>query len=280
MNVGKNLLHETNKKIKKRKQRARNRKIKLFLLLFVLFIFVLCYVSTLPVFDIKKVVVEGGEEDTASEVHDFTDDLLKEKVLFLLPSANRIFFPRGLVKENIYENFLQIKKVYFKVRDRVLEIKIEERTKAYLYCQHKEEVGIDCYDVDEEGLIFKNTNQYFDRKIFVDDTKESTPALGSKVYDGDLFFITLKYIQVVEDALGINVYGAGRDVNSLSLYLSDNLDLGPLLYVDPYSDIDNTVIDLVTAAKNDPLKSVLSGDLSQIEYIDARFKGKIYFKQK
>ncbi|MCA9356092.1 hypothetical protein KC852_01045 [Candidatus Nomurabacteria bacterium] len=280
MNVGKNLLHETNKKIKKRKQRARNRKIRFFSLLFVLLVLVLLYVSTLPVFYINEIKVEGGEEDTALEVHDFSSEILQKKVLFVLPAANRIFFPRGEVKEDIYESFLQIKKVSFKVRDRVLDIKIEERTKAYLYCQHKEEAGIDCYDVDEEGLVFEKTNQYFNKKIFVDDTKESVAVLGSVVYDGDLFFTTLKYMQVVEDALSINVYGVGKDTNSLSLYLSENLDLGPLLYVDPYADIDNTVIDLVTAAKNDPLKSVLSSDISQVEYIDARFKGKIYFKQK
>ncbi len=145
-----------------------------------------------------------------------------------------------------------------------LTVRVEERKEIALFC------GEECFFLDEEGVVFQKGENSSLVKIF---SQQNSPLLlGSPIINGD----KIKAIVKAEEELRKE---AKVDTVSITIKESESLVTfhtisGWEIYFNSDEDMDSQAfnVKIVLREKISPEKQ------SFLEYVDARFGNRIYFK--
>lgn len=275
-------------------QIKRNRKvgrIRLIILLTILFISIIVGLSYLS-FDrrisIKDVVVNGTSIISWNEVSDKIEENLSGKYIFIFSKRNSFIYPHDKIMSSLMTEFPRIEKLDISVKNfDTLVLNIKERLGKYLYCgaalpDKKEEVGENCYFVNNDGYIFDKApyfsgDIYF--KYYTEITGDKNKALGSQVFGPDRFHKIARFVDEVTKLGFKPIYLVKGGDNVYYIYLKTQNDRpNPKIMFKEDNDLDIIFDNLETAMKEKEFANEINSKYDTLSYIDLRFKNKVLYK--
>ncbi len=274
--------------IKRNRQVKRLRLIILSIILFISVIFGLSYFSSYFRITINNLVITGDKIIDGSKIELSVKEKLSGKYLKLFSRSNFLIYPKNKIYKSLLVEFPRIEKLVVK-RERFnnLKIEINERAGSYLYCGsslpvNKEEIGENCYFVNNDGYIFDKA-PYFSGDIYFKyytkiDGDTSNP-LGSQMIPVSRFHDLVRFVDGLT-SLGFKPLYLVIDTNgTYSLYLkSKDLQIVPKIIFKDNNDLVMILDNLSTSMKNKEFANEINTKYDTLLYIDLRFKNKVLYK--
>lgn len=274
--------------IKRNRSRRRLRLSILFFLLFVSIIGGLSYFSAHPKITINKIIITGNSIIDSKEVESRIYEDLSGRYLKLFARSNFLLYPHDKIFNDLVMSFSRIESLKVSREGiNTLQVIIKERSGSYLYCgtvlpEIKNEIGENCYFVNNDGLIFDKApyfsgNVYFKYYVVVKENKGS--PLGSQVFGSNQFHSLARFIDGVT-LLGFKpIYLVVGDDGIYSLYLkSSGNNPNPKIIFKEDNDLINILENFSTAMSKKEFKDEINGKYDMLSYIDLRFKNKVLYK--
>jgi len=273
--------------IKHKRKVGLIRFIILCVLLFISIIVALSYYSFDRRLAIKDTIINGTSIISWDEISKKVDENLSGKYMYLFSKRNIFTYPHNKLKESLMKAFPRIEGLDIKVRDYSLVLDIKERLGAYLYCglnlpEIKEDVGENCYFVNNDGYIFDKApyfsgDIYF--KYYTEINKKDDRVLGSQVFEPDNFHKLARFIDGVT-ALGFKpIYLVKTEDNNYSLYLKATGDEpNPKVIFKEENDLETVLDNFKTAMGQKEFANEINSKYDTLSYIDLRFKNKVLYK--
>jgi hypothetical protein len=142
-------------------------------------------------FQIKEVRMMGEENELSSSVRSFVEERMGE----FSWTGSIFLFNGSLIEEGLGKEFPEIKKISVeKTIPDTLNIFIEERKEAALW-----NFASEFYSMDEEGIIFRITEEVENIPVILDMEYTGLPCLGDKVIDEEKLAGVLSISRGIED---------------------------------------------------------------------------------
>lgn len=269
----------------------RVKKIRLIILFFIFFIFL---IGALAFFSGDKKVVIDNVVVTGNHIID-KEDIEKEvyknisgRYIYLFSRNNSFIYPHNRIYNSLLVTFPRIEKLsIYRDNLKTLHVDISERTGSYLYCganlpEDKDEVGENCYFVNNDGFIF-DTAPYFSGNIyfkfytlFESDLKN---PLGQQMMDIDDFHNLARFIDQIM-ILGFKPIYIVKDKDGTNyLYLNHQASgTMPKIIFKNEADLNIIYENLSLAMRKKEFALEINSKYNTLLYIDLRFKNKVLYK--
>lgn len=273
------------------KRNRRAMRLRLMILVFILLISIiggLSYFSFHPRINISKIEVTGNSIIDGNKLEQNVKDKLSGRYLRLFSRSNFLIYPHDMIYKNLLKEFPRIEKLSVKMEGfNNLKINITERAGSYLYCglstpENKDEVGENCYFVNNDGYIFDKApyfsgNIYF--KYYTKIDGDITNPLGSQMISVDLFHELVRFIDGIT-SLGFKTsYLTIDDKGVYSLYLKTvGMNQNPKIMFNNDNNLDTILSNLSVAMSNPEFANEINSKYDTLSYIDLRFKNKVLYK--
>lgn len=272
----------------RRKRRARKIWIAIvFLLLFFLVIIGLSFLSSNKKMQIDNITVEGNHIIDIEEIQNEIYKNISGRYIHLFSRNNSLIYPHKRVYNNLLLNFPRIESLSIKRENfKTLHINIIERIGTFLYCGadvpvNKEDVGENCYFINNDGLIFDQApyfsgNIYF--KYYVKLSDEANP-LGRQMISSEDFHKITRFIDSIE-SLGLKpiyIYIGQDGTNSLYLEHQENNTLPKILFKND-ANLEVLQDNFSLAMQKKEFADEIHSKYNTLLYIDLRFKNKVLYK--
>ncbi len=281
----------TSPRIAQIKHNRRVKRLRLMILSFVLFISItggLSYFSSHPSFIISRVIVSGNSIIDAPLVENYVNEKLNGKYLNLFSRSNFIIYPHNSIYKDLLINFPRIESLSVKREGiHTINVVIVERAGSYLYCglalpERKEEIGENCYFVNNNGYIFDKAPYYSGDvyfKYYTNINGDVAGPLGNQVFSPERFHQLMRFVDGVT-SLGFQpsyLVITNDGTYSLYLKLSGNNSNPKILFKE---DNDLVVIldNFSTAMSKKEFANEINSKYDKLSYIDLRFKNKVLYK--
>jgi len=236
---------------------------------------------------IDKIEIAGAHIINQDNVESNIKENLSGKYLHLFSKSNIFIYPRSKIYDSLLLNFPRIEKLsVYRDNLRTLHIDISERSGSYLYCgpsipEDKEEVGENCYFVNDDGYIFDKA-PYFSGNIYFKYylTLENNPEpQGKQMLSVDEFHKIVKFINEVNN-LGLKTIYLHMDSDNTNyLYLNHETESIPPKIIFKNENSFDTILENLTAAmKKREFADEIKSKYNTLQYIDLRFKNKVLYK--
>ena len=226
----------------------------------ILVVVLVVYLTYGQAFRLKEFVVEGNKHTSSEEILKIAQEYREAYRFLILPQDNLLFFPKKKFIQALQENVPGISSAELDTdSSKIIHIQILDRKASGIWCNDTELV--DCYFFDDTGVVFKKSFN-FTGSIFVKwHGFEMTTHMGEVV--GCIPSCTDQtYIEFLS-GYKIQSVDYGVDAQSLkSLYG----------YIIKASNDATTTISHLKMLES---KKV---NIQSLEYVDARFPHKIYYK--
>lgn len=224
------------------------------------------YLSRAEFLKIKTVEVAGAGEDLKAVVESETQSFKEGTVLGFIPRSNLFAFDGGRLAASLIAKYPRIKNVKVsKNSDLSVKVMLEERSPEFIWCS---EMG-QCYHMDSDGMIYEPSDLDNEGKIIFTGGISGDPILKNLSTQGGMERFK-KLIQRLSDL--------GLRTSAIDLHSADKIEV----YTDQTKIILNRIDeDFSEAVENAVLilKNVKSKNAdAQIDYIDARFGSKVFYK--
>lgn len=257
------------------------------LLLFIIFLIGLAFLSRIDSLAIKSVSVSGNEiiekEDLESQVF----KSLSENVFLIFSGKNKLLYSKKNLISDLKKEFPRILDVRVERNKQEVVLKIRERERAYLWCGEASPdfqdrfLERECYFLDNSGFIFDKSPQFSTGVYFTFYSKiEDKNPIGQYILD----FEFLKNINLLVDAVedkGLPVHsllekeeGQYELLFNIETLLSDY----PKLMFTSDQTIDEVYNKFISIVDENPFKKDFLEKGNKLEYIDARFKNRIFYR--
>lgn len=270
--------------LKKEKRKVRRKRFLFRFILGACLLTSIILLLNIAQLQIKGVTIASDLRDK-EEIQSFLESKLSEKILFVLPKKNIFFVQKDSLRENVAQTFPILENVSISIKEKVLFLEGKERTPAFLYCgsePHRDGFGSDSCDLmDERGFSFRKA-PVFSGPVYFTFYVEGAPQtiVGSTLLPYEIFSELILFRDGLKE-IGISPTGivVGAD-DTLTLLLSKKggASYGKILF-SKTQNIDGLLNDLRLITQNEPLKSSIVQP-EKIEYIDVRYKDKVYYKLK
>lgn len=271
------------------KERRKKSFVKMLwiLLSIVVFVIGLAFLSHLDDMLIKDISVSGNKILKEEDIKEETFKVLSKKRFLVFAGENKLIYSKKDLEEGLKKSFPRILSIQINSEGKKLLFTIVERERAHLWCGEEPPTYDErtkernCYFLDNSGFIF-DTSPLFSSGVYF--------TFYSKIEDGDpvgqhIFnFDFLKDIELL--ITGVN--DEGFPVHSLvakeegQYELLFNMatvskDYPKLLFTSDQSigEVYNKFISIV---QEDPFKTDFIEKPNRLEYIDARFKNRIFYR--
>ncbi len=230
---------------------------------------------------IVDINIEGNEFVIAKKIQNIAQAKLKGSYFYIFPKNNIFIYPKKQIENKIKDVFERIYIVEINISNlNSITINVKERKPYLLWCGERKELkesetNNSCYFVDKKGFIFAqaplfSNNVYFTAYGKLNKDKEE--ILGNNFLNEKRF---IRLIQL-RDLL------AKEGIDTTTLTQKDNGDFefmlaesGKLIFNES-QDIKKLLRNLSAAVE---VKKNEGKDIkNKLEYIDARFNNKIFFK--
>jgi len=275
----------------KRKRRALKIRLAiLFVISFALIVWLLSFLSSIKNVTISEITITGTHIVDQADIENIIRKDISGKYLYIFPKNNSLIYPRRKIKNDLIKTIPRIENLSVYI-DRLnsLHIDIDERKGSYLYCgseipQEKNEVGENCYFINNDGYIFDKApyysgNVYFKYYLKLDD--ESVDCLGQQMLEVDYFHKIARFIDAVT-AMGFKpIYLQVGDDQTGHLYLYHGAkSTSPEIIFKMDDDLDLIEDNLRIAVSKNEFFDEINSKYNSLLYIDLRFENKVLYKFK
>lgn len=280
----------TSPKIVEIRYKRRMRKIKiaiLFIILFIIIIFGLSFLSTIGKMKIENIEVEGNHIIDKDELEKEIYQTISGKYIYLFSRSNSLIYPHKKVYNDLILKFPRIESLKIERNNfKTLKISIKERVGAFLFCGeniplNKEDVGENCYFVNNDGLIFDKA-PYFSGNIYFKyytSLQNVEDPLGKQMIDVGYFHQLIRFIDSIADT-GIRPIYLHMDkdgTNSLYLAHGNNSTMPKILFKKE-TDLEVLQNNFSLSMKKKEFADEINSKYNTLLYIDLRFKNKVLYK--
>ena len=290
----------------------RKRKIILWKFLAILFAIILvvggiAWGLSRPGLRIARIEVTGNNVLGTDEIASFIRKEISGKYFFLFPKDSIVFYPKERIQNDLLDSFKQILSIKVSAQGlTALSVTINERKPYSLWCgETLFDTGVEgdtpCYFTDETGFLFAQAprfggNVYLEFYGSLYETETGLPVRGLTASDiaqagtgtlsaisvGSIFlpiseFKTINLFRDLFERMGFKISKiTAMDAGDFTFIIRE----GGKVLLNKKQDPMRLVSDIESAFRaefGDP------GDVlirKQVEYIDARFANKIFFKKK
>ncbi len=226
-----------------------------------------------PQLQVGRVIVEGTEVADPDEVSMFVLDMLAGTYLSILPRSSIVLISPDRLESRIRETFPRFNNVEVK-RSSVdsLNVRIAEYDGIYLWCDQDEA----CSFMDEKGTVFADA-PYFSGSAYLKiyaGARESFPFTA--LTDVQLVLVRTVFDRLSSIGIDPIEFRFNAD-HELSVIFSHNGNRAYILF-DPMIDVDTSLETLYTGLRTEPLAHLYHDSTSVLQYLDARFEGKLVYK--
>jgi len=271
------------------KERRKKSFVKILWILLgsVLFLIGLAFLSHLESLLIKEVSVSGNEILQEEEIEKETFKILTKKRFLVFAGENKILYSKKDLEQGLKKAFPRILSIETKLEGKKLFFSVVERERAHLWCGEEPPVYDDrstnreCYFLDNSGFIFDVSPQFSSGVYFTFYSKiEDENPIGQNILNFDF----LKDIESLID--GVN--NEGFPVHSLVKVDEDQYELlfnmstlrkdYPRLLFTSDQSVEEVYNKFMSIVEEDPFKTDFLEKPNRLEYVDARFKNRIFYK--
>lgn len=245
---------------------------------------VLSWVSGYEKYSIQSITTEGNIVIDEKDIIATVENVLDESYFYLFSKRNTALYPRELLVSTLYVEFPRFNQVTIK-RDGVngLVVFIREREPYMLWCgdsyirENSKTLSDGCYFLDKTGLIF-TVAPYFSGGVYTEiygGVEASTSTVGSYVLNTNDFGLLGQFVENLEkNDIFVNkiiLRGGGREVI---------LEGGGFIRFAKQQNLDEVLHNILVAidTKQEERGEDRERLLKNLDYIDAQFKNKIFFK--
>lgn len=267
---------------------GRIRLVLLFIILFISFVWALSYFSSDKRIVINKIIITGNSIIDSKELEQNVNEKITGRYIGLFARANVLIYPKDRIYKDLVTNFPRIESLNINSEGlNILYLSITERLGSFLYCGevlpiNKEEVGENCFFVNNDGLIFDKApyfsgDIYF--KYYTDIKMIDGKVLSSQVYEPIRFHELVRFVDGVK-ALGFKpIYLVNLPDQTFYLYLKSNSDKpNPKIIFKEENDLVTILDNLGTAMGEKEFANEINSKYDALSYIDLRFKNKVLYK--
>jgi len=253
----------------------------------------LSWASYRPEATIREVRVSGVKSLSEGEVRDFVFAALSGTRAKIFNKANSFLYPRHAVEEGLLSAFPRLKEaVVSRAGLAALRITVEEREPSFLWCGEKLPVGTernDCYFLDRDGIAFTRAPYfsgavYFEMYGALSGGPRFVPRTGDFATIGHPFLPDTEWRRLLafKDAL----LEAGIPVKKIVVEQAG----GDAFFIFPSGvrfifsftqDFNAVLFNLLAALETEPLTDDVfyaTDGSAPLEYLDARFENRIFYK--
>lgn len=248
-----------------------------FYFLLVAFVGVLIFILFFSQYlQISNIEISGTVELDGSEIKQSTEKMFDGKYVGFVPKNNYLFVSQNRVEKALKDDFKKIRTVSIakKFPDSVV-ITVDERKALLVWC------GADkCYLIDENGVAyneadFNSQESLQNNLIKIDDNSGKEIALGETVIDSSYE----KFVLDLKDSikkLGFEADGEYFTPSRMAEEIRVKTIQGPELYFSTQFPLKTALNALGVVLK----KEIPEDKRADLEYIDLRNEGKVFFKSK
>lgn len=257
------------------KQRKRVRKILLRVCIF--FVFVVGGAVSLlaaPQLWFGELSVSGNASVSSEEILRVANDMLAERVFIFFPKSNIFLFrPRDLEARIVGDLPLVATASVSRSFKKEIHIDVTERTLWGLYCA---ESAPPCFYIAEDGAVIAEAPQLTGNIIFrIGDRRPGAlrPLVGGFAVEESLAGQIRQIVAVLKERFGIAAYEAvlGHEFKDRTAVVTAE---GWYVLFDEKTDINRALESMSLVLERQIT------DRADLEYIDIRFDGKVFYKQR
>ncbi|MDP1629670.1 MAG: hypothetical protein Q8L57_03560 [bacterium] len=252
------------------KKRQKSPKLKLFAGIFLVFAALAAGLFFSPVFQIKKIGIEGNAETSGQKMEAFARSYFN---FFGGSEGNLLFLKVNDLSEKMKSEFSELEEIAMKkdFLNRALMIKVIEKKPIGIWCSDDSP----CFYLERKGTIFKEAPATEGSLILLIRAARSSlpPELGEKVIDEKPLDFILYLRKNLPPAVNLSVREftfkpQSRDVEALT-------GEGFKIYFDSQKDAGAQLANLKIL-----LDEKIKEERSGLEYVDMREGNRIYYKLK
>lgn len=271
----------TSRKYAKRKYLLLRIKILFFVFVSLVLIVLLSYLSRLGNVTIADITVQGNYVISTLEIKSLVESELQGNYYWLFPRENIFIFPKRTILAKIKDTWKRIDTVAIERSSlTALAIIVTEKKAKFLWCSTETAEASDasqCFFIDEEGYLFSRAPLFSDNVYFRFFGNINTPdPVGQKYLPTpdfqnlSNFILGLEKLRIEPSKLIAKIHG------EYELYLADR---SRILFNDRQG-FSITLDNLSTFLASDPFREDVKKSSTTVDYVDARFGNKIYYKFK
>jgi hypothetical protein len=268
---------------KNSEERHRKRMKLLFIAFLVLLIVSAGMIAFLrkPAFQIGDIAISGARSLNPEDVRELVLPFIQGNFLAVIPRTNTLLFSKTGMKKFLIDRIPSITDASIDFTNRnLITITITEKKPDSVWCRNT-----DCYFIDQTGMIYEASPQFSDG-VFVTFTGSTIPVgetpLRARFVPANTFFYLKSIIadlkQYPFSVIGVDL----QDTGDIAL----RIDQVKNVFVNPHTQIlitkdtsSKSIIDSMDLLlKNNDFTSMLSTKSNNLQYLDFRFPGKIYYK--
>ena len=279
--------------LKKRRHRVFFNKVLIFLFGVLVIFLLLVYLSCLNKLNISEVEILGNKVLDTEKLNNAVEKQITGKYLWLFPKTNILIYPQNTIKNELQNEFKRIKDINLKIKNtKTLEVLLTEREAKYTWCgiifsgvgipqgspipEKKEK---NCYFMDEDGYIFDEAPYFSGEIYFKFYGQVNSNPIGFYFFEQN--FKQLVAFRDILISIGLKPIALNiLNIEDAEIILSSETSLinEPKIIFRLNADFQNVAENLQTALNTEPLKSKFKNKYSMLQYIDLRFRNKVYDK--
>lgn len=254
-------------------------------LLVAIIIACLSFISFTNALRVSTITLTGNDIVPEAEIRAVVGEMTASRMLFIFSRKNIALFPTRAIEKKILSSIPRTETVNVRRTGlNSVNITLGEREPSALWCQSNsldapEFSAEHCYLLDHHGLIFAEAPTYSGPVFirFVEHTEGDTSPIWRQFLPVDRFQSLLSF---VNDLATVSVVKSKpsivfmRSDSDIDIIFDDNLKLS-LSGSRPLSD-SRRAIELLLV--NSDFVSLLKDGSKHLEYLDARFEGKVFYK--
>ncbi|HBR71456.1 MAG TPA: hypothetical protein DEA27_01435 [Candidatus Moranbacteria bacterium] len=229
-----------------------------------------------PFLAVEQIEISGIQELNLENVSKVSESVYEGKYLGFIPRNNFLFITQRSVENVLKNDFKKIRNVTVtkKFPDSV-NINIDERKALMVWCGKEK-----CYLMDESGTPYSeadfNSPEFAQNHLLkINDFSGREIVIGEKIVDS----VYEKYVLDAKDALGKTGFEANGEYSTPSR-MAEEIRIktiqGPELYFSTQFPLETALNALIAVIK----KEITHEKQGEIEYIDLRNEGKVFYKFK
>ncbi|MBI5817288.1 MAG: FtsQ-type POTRA domain-containing protein [Candidatus Yonathbacteria bacterium] len=245
-----------------------------------------------PSLRIARIEINGNSVLGTDEITSFVRKEMNGKYFFLFPKDSIVFYPKERIQNRLLDSFKWILSLSVTAKGlTTLSIAINERKPYSLWCGESlsdtgAPLNTPCYFMDEAGFLFAQAPHFSDN-VYVEFYgplyKTETGTSTSSIIPAGSIFLPISEFKIIELFRDL-LRRIGLNISKVITMNTDDVTFvireGGKILVNKKQDPMKLVSDIESAFRTelgDPGDPMIR---KQVEYIDARFTNKIFFKKK
>lgn len=270
--------------IQEKKRKNRTRMMLIVALLVAILIGGVIFVFSRQGLRIQSIQVEGVKVIDAEDVSSFAREHLSGEFAYVVPKNSIFFYKETHLLDALRSEFPRAEYVGISLEGRtMMNITMRERGGRYLWCGDTSSSDPSvCYFVDAKGFIFSEAPYFSDNvylKIYGVLPNTDIGPIGTTVLPESVFVPVMKLREALYDK-GIKaralVIKEGGEYEFILMH-ADGATV-PKMYFNNKNDLASVANNLISAVTSEPLKTDFRKRYDTLEYLDARYDNKVFFK--